>query len=126
MKRSWIGLFLLIVLLVGSLIASNIMLTVHRESAEKLEQAAQFALDGNWTGAAFATAQARQQWERYDFLRSALADHAPGEEIDACFAALQIYGASAESVGFAALSKQTAQMIRAIGDANSLKFHNLL
>lgn len=126
MKRSWIGLFLLIVLLAGSLIASHVMLTTHLESAEKLEQAAQFALDSNWTGAAFATAQARQQWERYDFLRSALSDHAPGEEIDACFAALQVYGASAEPVSFAALSMQTARMIRAIGDAHSLKFHNLL
>ena len=126
MKRSWIGLLLLLVLLAGSLIASHVMLTVHSESAEKLEQASRFALDGNWTGAAFATAQAKQQWERYDFLRSALSDHAPGEEIDACFAALRVYGAAAESVSFAALSSQTATMIRAIADAHSLKFHTLL
>ena len=126
MKRSWIGLFLLILLFAGSLLASHVMVTVHTDSAENLEQAAQFAMEGNWPAAAFLTAQAQSSWKRYDFLRAALANHSPSEEIDAHFAVLSIYGSAKDSVNFAALSRQIANKIHAIGDAHSLKFHNLL
>lgn len=126
MKRSWIGLFLLVFLLAGSLVASRVMVTVHTDSAEKLEQAAELALEGNWAGAAFLTAQAQHKWKQYDFLRSALIDHNPGEEIDADFTVLGVYGSTRDSVNFAALSMQTAKKIHAIADAHRLKLHNLL
>ena len=126
MKRSWIGFFLLVFLLAASLLASHVMVTIHTEAAEKLEQAADFALKDNWAAAAFLTAQAQQSWSRYHFLRAALADHSPSEEVDAHFAVLRIYGSTKDSVNFAALSRQTANQIFAIGDAHKLKFHNLL
>ena len=126
MKRSWFGFFLLLLLLAASLFASRTMVTIHAENAEALNQAARFAMKENWAGAAFATAQAKHNWEKWDLLRSALADHTPSEEIDALFAALEVYGSAKDKVAFSALCRELSLKMLAIGDAHSLKFHNLL
>ena len=85
-----------------------------------------YAMKENWAGAAFATAQAKHNWEKWDLLRSALADHTPSEEIDALFAALEVYGSAKDKVAFSALCRELSLKMLAIGDAHSLKFHNLL
>lgn len=126
MKRSWFGFFLLLALLVLALLSSLAMVRIHEENAEHLEQAARLALAGNWAGAAFRTAQAEHTWDRWELLRSALADHNPTEEIDSLFAALEVYGTAREKVAFAALCRETAKKIQAMGDAHSLKWRNLL
>ena len=126
MKRSWFGLFLLLALLAVSLFASRKMVAIHEENAHALEEAARYAMKDNWAGAAYATAQAKYNWEKWDLLRSALADHTPGEEVDALFAALEIYGSVKDKVAFSALCRELSQKIHAIGDAHRLKVHNLL
>ena len=126
MKRSWIGFFLLLTLLAGSFWASRTMVVIHTENSENLEKAAQCALVDNWAGAAFLTAQAEHDWEKWDLFRSALADHNPTEEVNALFATLEVYGSARDKVAFASLCRELAEKIQAIGDAHSLKFHNLL
>ena len=126
MKRSWIGFFLLVALLAGSLWASRTMVTIHTENAEVLEKAARCALGGDWTGAAYLTAQAEHTWEKWELFRSAMADHNPSEEIDALFAAMKVYGSARDQVAFAALCREISEKMQAIGDAHNLKFHNLL
>lgn len=126
MKRSWIGLLLLIGLLAGSWAASNAMTELHEDSAEKLEQASHMALSGNWAGAAFLTAQVRHSWDKWEWFRAAQSDHNPTEEIDAMFAALEVYGNARERVAFSALCREMAKKIQAVGEAHSLKFSNLL
>ena len=126
MKRSWIGFFLLAALLAGSLWASRTMVTIHTENAEVLEKAARCALGGDWAGAAYLTAQAEHDWEKWELFRSAMADHNPSEEIDALFAAMKVYGSAREQVAFASLCREISEKMQAIGDAHNLKFRNLL
>lgn len=126
MKRSWIGLFLLIFLLAGAFLTSLAMEKLHTKNAEILERASQCALEGNWAGAAFLTAQAEHHWEKWELFRAALADHTPSEEVDALFASLEVYGSVRDKVAFSALCRELAQKVEAIGKAHSLELHNIL
>ena len=126
MKRSWFGLILLLALLLGSLLCSHAMVRIHQENAEKLERAAQLALEENWPGAAFWTAQARHTWDKWEFLRASLSDHNPSEEIDVLLAALEIYASAREETAFAAVCRETAKKMQAMGEAHSLKLQNIL
>ena len=56
MKRSWIGLGLLIVLMILGLITGSLMERIHRPVADALQQAAGLAQAGLWEQ---ACAQAR-------------------------------------------------------------------
>lgn len=126
MKRSWIGLGLLLVLLCLGILGSWAMEEIHEPIAEKLEEAAEQALENQWRRAAFLTASARRDWENWRLLRAALADHGPAEDLDAMFSALEIYGASRQQVAFAALCREMARRTEAIGDAQGLLPENLL
>lgn len=126
MRRSWIGLFLLLVLLGLGITATWSMAEIHEPIADELEQAAESCLVKNWGKAAFHTAKARRNWEKWELLRAALTDHDPTEEIDALFATLEIYGSCREEVAFAALAREMAEKIEAIGDAHSLIWKNIL
>lgn len=126
MTRSWIGFFLLLILFATGLLCTWVMGSVHDPMAQKLEQAAQEALDRDWIAAAWHTAEAQNQWNRWQLFRAALTDHSPAEEIDALFAMLQVYGTQRERVAYAALCREMAQKIRAIGEAHALVSENLL
>jgi len=126
MKRSWIGLGLLMGLLASSLLASSWMLRLCQEDSGKLDQAAQAALREDWTTAASLTAQARSSWENTAFFRCAMADHNPAEEIDGLFAVLEIYGSKRQTIAFAAACRNAANKLEALGDAQRLNLHNLL
>ena len=126
MKRSWIGFFLLLALLGIGLLATWVMADIHEPMEEKLEEAAEAALDENWPKAAWLTASVRQDWEKWLLLRAGLVDHGPMEDIDAMFAALEVYGASREKIAFAALCRELSKKIEAIGDAHGLQWENIL
>lgn len=126
MKRSWIGFALLVILLAAALVSSWAMEEFHEAAANKLEQAGQYALAGNWAGAAFLTADVQRDWDRWELLRCALADHSPMEEIETLFSALEVYGTAREKVAFAALCREAAQKMEAMGQAHGLQLHNLL
>ena len=126
MKRSWIGLGLLVGLLAASLLASFAMAKICREDSGKLHQAVQAALAEDWTKAAMLTAQARGSWEDWEFFRCAMADHNPAEEIDSLFSVLEIYCRRRQTIAFAAVCQETAERLEALGDAQRLNLHNLL
>ena len=126
MKRSWIGFFLLLVLLGIGILATWGMAEIHEPISEELEQAAEAGAANNWRKAAFHTAKARKDWKKWQLLRSALTDHDPMEEIDALFSALETYGSQRETVAFSALAREMAEKIEAIGDAHGLVWKNIL
>lgn len=126
MRRSWIGFFLLLALLAAGALATWSMGEIHEPISRELEQAAESCLNKNWGMAAFHTAQARREWEKWQLLRATLTDHDPTEEIDALFATLEVYGSCREELAFAALSREMAEKIEAIGDAHSLIWKNIL
>ena len=126
MKRSWIGFFLLIILLLLGILATWSMDRVHEPIAQQLQLAAEGSLKNNWTKAAYHTALAKRDWEDGQLLRACLTDHGPMEEIDALFAALEIYGTRRENTAFSALAREMAEKIQAIGDAHGLIWSNIL
>ena len=126
MKRSWLGLLFLLILLAASLVTTWGMSEIHEDSSEKLEEAADLALSGQWSRAAFLTAQVRHKWDKWELLRAALADHGPIEDLDADFALLEVYGRSQERIAFAATCREMSRRMEAMGDAHGFDLKNIL
>ena len=126
MKRSWIGFFMLILLLLGSLWSARFMVTIHKPIEEKLQQAAQLSMDGNWEQAAAFFREAEDAWQRWEHLRTCFADHNPVEDIDADFKLLKVCCAARETVSFAGGCLQLARQVAAVGEAHEPVWWNLL
>lgn len=126
MKRSWMGLGLLLVLLAVSLLVTWAMERIHEPISGDLEQAAVFALTGNWDNGEDSFQKARVTWEKWAHFRACFADHNPMEEIEAGFAELEAYGAAREEVAFAAAAKALARKVAAVGEAHGLVWWNVL
>lgn len=125
MKRSWFGLFLLLLLLAIALTVTWAMTELHRPVALQLRQAAERALDEDWESAQVLSASAGAQWERWAHVRLCFADHTPIEDIDSIFAQLSAYAAGREETDFAAACRELAQKVEAVGQAHSLSLWNL-
>ena len=126
MKRGWIGVALLLLLLATGLLVTWHMGRTHREISRELELAADFALAGNWEEAREEAEDAFEDWQEDWHFSAAFADHEPMEEIDALFAQLEAYAATRDGVAFAAVCRQLSQQVEAMGDAHGLNWWNLL
>lgn len=126
MKRGWIGLGLLTVLLAIGLLVTWYMGRIHKDISEELERSALFSIAGNWEDASETAEEAYEDWQEHWHFSAAFADHEPMEEIDAQFAQLFPYLAARDSVSFSALCRELARQVEAMGDAHGLNWWNLL
>lgn len=126
MKRSWIGFFLLILLLAGGILSTWAMGAIHEPIEAKLLQAAEISLQGDWDTAGQLFRTAEQDWQRTERFRSCFADHNPVEEIDAEFLALKVCCSQQDTVSFAAGCSSLARQVAAVGEAHELVWWNLL
>ena len=126
MKRSWIGFFLLLALLLGGILGTAAMVRSHEPIEDQLLQAAQWAMDGNWEQAGSSFREARKHWEDRERFRSCFADHTPVEEIDADFEMLMVCCAAREAISFAGGCRSLARQVAAVGEAHELVWWNLL
>lgn len=124
MKRSWLGGGLLLLLLLGSLLATHFMIRIHEPIARDLITAGEYALAGDWARALPLSRQAEENWEEREVFRACFADHNPMEEVDACFAQLKVYGRMQEETAFAAACAETARKVSAMGEAHKLMWNN--
>lgn len=124
MKRSWFGLGLLVVLLAGGLLVTWATDRIHGPVARDLITAGEYALAGDWEQAQQLSRQAKECWEKNGKLRACFADHEPMEEIDACFAQLEVYCRMKEETAFTAACGETARKVEAMGEAHGLKWEN--
>ena len=125
MKRSWFGLGLLAVLLAGGLLVTWAMERIHEPVARDLITAGEYALAGDWEQARQLSRQAKEAWEKHEKLRACFADHEPMEEIDACFARLEVFCRMKEAAAFAAACGETARKAEAMGEAHGLKWETI-
>ena len=125
MKRSWIGLGLLLILLAASLLVTWGMDRIHDPVERNLTTAGEYALAGDWESAEELAMEALEIWERNRTFRACFADHGPVEEVDACFAQLKVYLRLKEETDFAAACGETARKARAMGEAHGLRWENL-
>ena len=126
MKRGWIGVGLLAVLLVTGLLVTWFMDRTHTNISEELERAAGFAMAGDWEEAAESAEEAYEDWQDSWHFSAAFADHEPMEEIDALFSQLLPYLAARDRVSFSAACRELARQVEAVGDAHGLNWWNLL
>lgn len=126
MKRGWIGISILAVLLAGGLLVTWQMGRCHEAISEDLERAADRALAGDWKTAERLSERAEEDWEDGWNFSAAFADHEPMEDIDSLFAQLEIYRSSRDAISFAAICAQLSRQIEAMGDAHGLTWWNLL
>ena len=126
MKRSWLGFFLLMALLLGCILVTLAMGQIHEPIAAELSQAAQCAVDGNWTKAGELLRESQENWEETEHFRTCFADHTPVEEIDADFEMLMVLCAVRDTASFAGGCRSLARQVAAVGEAHELVWWNLL
>lgn len=125
MKRSWIGVGFLLVLLIAGILVTKTMETIHEIVEADLEQAAVFALSEDWDQARASFYRAKGEWEKWEHFRSCFADHEPVEEVDSGFALLEVYGSARENAAFAAECRRLARQTSAVGEAHGLYWWNI-
>lgn len=126
MKRLWLGVILLAALLAASLGVQRAMERIHDPIANELEQAADAALAGDWAEADCLYHRARDAWQRHRKVTASLADHSPMDELDMLFGELRVFSRERETVHFAAACRAAARMAKAIAQAHSLTWWDLL
>lgn len=125
MKRSCMGFFLLVLLLLGGLLVTGQMVKIHDPIESKLQQAAQCSLKGDWDRAHVLFLEAQEDWEAWEHFRSCFADHDPVEEIDGEFELLKVFGGNREELSFAGGCRELARKVAAVGEAHELVWWNL-
>ncbi len=125
MKRCWIGLGLLLIVLAAGIGTGVLMDQIHEPVAWKLEQAADYAMVGLWREAEDCSNEAKADWDKWSRMRGSLADHGPVEDAEAIFVQLPVF-AGEEDLHFAALCRELARKVRAVGEAHSFNWWNFL
>lgn len=126
MKRFWIGIGLLALVLAAGLWSGSRMRRVHMPCAAALERAAACAMAEDWTAASALTDQAKACWERNWKFSAAIAHHQPMDEIDALFEELEVYRAREETAAYCASCLYLSERVRDLGDSFRLSWWNLL
>ena len=126
MKRSKIGFWLLLVLLAMGMVSSWGMVRLTDPVGRAMEAASEAVLRSDWESAQTLALQARESWEKNWNLCAVFADHTPMENINGLFAQLEIYARSGDAQNFAAVCAQLREDTKAIGEAHSFTWWNLL
>lgn len=125
MKKLWVAVAVLAVLLVLGIVSTIVMEQVHGELSEALEQAALLS-ETDWETANALADSARAKWEKSSHLIAALADHEPLEELDGLFAELAVYQRHADQRCFAAVCVRIASLAEMLQESHSPYWWNLL
>lgn len=126
MKRLWIGVAVLLILLVAGIWITTNTVKTHDSISQSLEQAAQAAMAGDWERAQTLSSDAKGTWQHYRRGTAAVADHEPMEEIDSLFSQMDIYLAAGERVAFSACCAGLSVLTQAIGEAQAINWWSLL
>ena len=126
MKRLWIGIAFLALLLAGGFGINAGMDNLQKEISQQLDAACQTALAGDLEQAAVQANAAKEIWEQYRDLVAAVTDHEPMEEMDTLFAQLPIYYETDSPLNFAAVCSDLTLLMQAIGENQALKWWGVL
>ena len=126
MKRLWIGIGFLAVLLALGIGASAWANHSCTPVVSALEQAKSAAESENWQSAAVFAAQARRRWEEHRELNASMEDHEPMDEISTRFAALETYLTARDAGEFTACCAELAARVASMGEAQQALWWNIL
>lgn len=125
-SRFYLGIVLLVFFLVLGLATGAVLQRVHMPIAASLEAAAEAMLSGDTEESTALSRQAQKQWQRYWRGTAAVSGHLPIEEIEKEFSQLPAYLSAGHSTAFAACCLRLASLIRAVAEAQSFQWWNLL
>lgn len=123
MKRIWIGIGLLSLLLALGILASRQMEQTHQQICDQLKQACETS---QWEEAAALGESAQRQWSQNRHFTASLADHGDVDQIDGLFAQLEVYRRHEDSLSYAATCAYLSEAITALQEAHRLTWWNLL
>lgn len=125
MKRSYLGLVILGLLLVLGLLSCRMLLKT-APLAKTLEEAAACAQGEDWESARALFEAAKECWNRRGKLMAALTDHEPLARINEQFAQAGAFIRSREPREAAASLNQLALQLKSLTDAHRLTWWNVL
>lgn len=126
MKRFWIGLILLSVMLAGGIGMLLFSHGFYDGFSEVLEAAADAALSDNWEDAKALMDNAAAQWEHRHHFFASFTDHEPVEEIELLLARLELYEKARLAVDFADACESLSHLCEAIDEYHSLNWWAVL
>lgn len=125
MKRLWIGIGLLAVMLLSGILTPVILEKSHTPVAKDLERAAETAMVDNWEASERFYRRAEQKWQKTRPVTASFTEHEPMDEIDALFAQLEVYAKARDQVAFSSTCVYLSSQVEALGDYHDLTFWNL-
>lgn len=126
MKRLWLGICVLALLLASGFAVTCFMERCHDPISRELAQAARAALAEDWDGALTAESAARAQWGRCRDFTAAFCDHSVLEEMDGLFAQAEVYAAGRDPLSFAATCAYLSSLADAVARSHLPNWQNLL
>ena len=126
MKRMWVGIILLGLLLLLGVFLWCFLGNMFQDLSRDMEQAAAAIGQGDWDTAFSLTAQAQSTWEKYHDFTAAFTDHAPLEQLDTLFSQLPIYARQSLWADYASECTRISGVADAISEVHRLTWWNLL
>lgn len=123
MKRIWIGVGVLLILLVVGILVMQITNRQLGKLSENLLLASETL---RWEEAISLAKDAKQDWEKKWSLLAALADHTDIDTVDQIFAQLEVYQHRKEETAHAAACAQLAEALDDLKENHRLAWWNLL
>lgn len=125
MKRLWLGVGLLTVMLLSGILVPELLETCHEAIVQDLDQAAELAMSEQWDSVRRLSDRAEENWEKKRPVTASFTDHEPLDEIDGLFAQLEVYAEAEESVAFSSTCVYLSSQLDALGDYHKFSFWNL-
>ncbi len=125
MKRLWVGVAVLLVLLGLGIGSTVVMETIPGSLAQDMDRAAALA-NSHWEDAKALAGSARAQWDRYEHIIASLTDHEPLEELKGLFGELDVSQDWEDRGYFATVCARIASMAEALSESHTLHWWNLL
>ena len=126
MRRLWIGVGFLIVMLVVGIAMTVMFDRIHTPLAEDLQLASQLALAEDWEKATALAQQARADWKQYREFIAAVADHEPLEKMEYLLDQLDVYAEARREADFSAVCVELAALADAMLESQSITWWNFL
>ena len=126
MKRCWLGVGILLVLLGLSLWVTAKMADIHEPLSVTVEEAGEAAQTGDWARAETLATDARSLWYQNRPFTASVADHAPMDEIDALFARLPVAARNGDGAEFADLCARLSVLLHAMAEGHQALWWNVL
>lgn len=126
MNRLWLGLCILAILLSLGGVTTYGMEQICSPISDALASAAALVQEGQWQQARDLSHKAQKRWEQWHNLTASVTDHEPMEEMDALFAALEIFANQKDTQRFAESCARLSALTDAVSDAQSAYWWSIL